>query len=163
MAAVEKHDFEPTIDWSKGAAWQDGEFVPASEAKLSVFDWGFTRSDVTYDVVHVWKGQFFRLEDHLDRFAHSVEGLRMELPVSRDGLADILHGCVARSGLQDSYVALVLTRGIPDPTWPKRLPDPHPVRRQRGVVRRQLQCVRKHQHAGRAPLKADRSNRQVRV
>lgn len=123
MAAVEKHEVEPAIDWSKGAAWQDGEFVPASEAKLSVFDWGFTRSDVTYDVVHVWKGQFFRLEDHLDRFTRSVEGLRMELPVSRDGLAEILHGCVARSGLQDSYVAMVLTRGIPDPAWPKRLPS----------------------------------------
>lgn len=123
MAAVEKHEVESDIDWSKGAAWVDGDFVPASEARLSVFDWGFTRSDVTYDVVHVWKGAFFRLDDHLDRFMHSVEGLRMELPVSRDELARILHGCVARSGLQDAYVAMVLTRGQPDPTWKKRLPS----------------------------------------
>ncbi|MBT6511700.1 MAG: aminotransferase class IV [Alphaproteobacteria bacterium] len=123
MAAVEKPFADHDIDWTKGAAWCDGDFVPAKEAKLSVFDWGFTRSDVTYDVVHVWKGSFFRLDDHLDRFLNSVEGLRMELPVDRDGLAGILNGCVARSGLQDSYVAMVCTRGIPDPSWPKRLPS----------------------------------------
>jgi branched-chain amino acid aminotransferase len=123
MAAVEKHEEVHATDWSKGAAWVDGAFVPAAEAKLSVFDWGFTRSDVTYDVVHVWNGQFFRLDDHLDRFLRSVEGLRMQLPVDRDGLAAILHGCVARSGLRDSYVAMVLTRGVPDPSWPKRLPS----------------------------------------
>ncbi|MBT6203575.1 MAG: hypothetical protein HOI34_07725, partial [Rhodospirillaceae bacterium] len=123
VAAVEKPFADHDIDWTKGAAWCDGDFVPAKEAKLSVFDWGFTRSDVTYDVVHVWKGSFFRLDDHLDRFLNSVEGLRMELPVDRDGLAGILNGCVARSGLQDSYVAMVCTRGIPDPSWPKRLPS----------------------------------------
>ncbi|MBN35608.1 MAG: branched-chain amino acid--2-keto-4-methylthiobutyrate aminotransferase [Rhodospirillaceae bacterium] len=123
MAAAEQLNQNHAIDWSQGAAWVDGAIVPAKEAKLSVFDWGFTRSDVTYDVVHVWKGRFFRLDDHLDRFLRSVDGLRMELPVDRDGLAQILHDCVARSGLQDSYVAMVLTRGQPDPAWPKRLPS----------------------------------------
>lgn len=123
MAALEKAHLDESVDWSKGAAWVDGAFVPAAEAKLSVFDWGFTRSDVTYDVVHVWQGSFFRLDDHLDRFTRSVAGLRMELPVDREGLARILHGCVARAGLQDAYVAMVLTRGLPDPSWPKRLPS----------------------------------------
>ena len=37
----------------------DGEFIPLSEAKISVLDWGFLRSDATYDVVHVWKRHFF--------------------------------------------------------------------------------------------------------
>jgi len=124
MAAVEKPRAPQTaIDFSKGAAWVDGAFVPVADAKMSVFDWGFVRSDVTYDVVHVWHGSFFRLEDHLDRFLKSVEGLRMELPVSRDELRDILMGCVRRSGLKDAYVAMVLTRGVPDMSWPKRLPS----------------------------------------
>ena len=122
MAALEQPKTETGADWSKGAAWVAGEYMPAREATLSIFDWGFVRSDVTYDVVHVWKGSFFRLDDHLDRFLASVAGLRMELPVDRAGLAEILHGCVRRSGLRDAYVAMVCTRGVPDPSWPKRLP-----------------------------------------
>ena len=51
-----------------GCAFADGAFVPLSEAKISLFDWGFTRSDATYDVASTWHGAFFRLEDHIDRF-----------------------------------------------------------------------------------------------
>lgn len=110
-------------DWSSGAAWVDGKFVPAGQAMVSVFDWGFTRSDVTYDVVHVWRGQFFRLAEHISRFRRSVAGLRMELRLSDIELSEILHGCVRRSGLRDAYVAMILTRGEPNPKWPKRLPS----------------------------------------
>ena len=56
------------MSYSTGAAWMEGKVIPVSEAKISVFDWGLTRSDITYDVVHVWEGAFFRLEDYLDRF-----------------------------------------------------------------------------------------------
>lgn len=96
-----------------GIAWQRGAFIPAAEASVSPFDLGFTRSDVTYDVVHVWDGSFFRLEHHLDRFLASVAALRMKLPVDRDGLREILMGCVSRSGLRDAYVGMVCTRGRP--------------------------------------------------
>ncbi|NEK55262.1 branched-chain amino acid--2-keto-4-methylthiobutyrate aminotransferase, partial [Rhizobium leguminosarum] len=71
-----------TADFSKGAAFSDGKFVPAGEAAISVLDWGFTRSDVTYDVVHVRDGAFFRLQDHLDRFERSLQGLRLSPPYS---------------------------------------------------------------------------------
>ena len=46
----------------KGSAWMDGKFIKLSEAKIPILDWGFLRSDATYDVVHVWKGRFFQLE-----------------------------------------------------------------------------------------------------
>ena len=46
----------------------NGEFINISEARIPILDWGFLRSDATYDVVHVWKGQFFRLDEHIDRF-----------------------------------------------------------------------------------------------
>ena len=63
-----------------GIAYLDGRFCPISEAKISVLDWGFLRSDATYDVVHVWRGRFFRLDAHLERFFRSVERLRLTLP-----------------------------------------------------------------------------------
>jgi branched-chain amino acid aminotransferase len=51
--------------WPGGAAWTDGRYGPIEAAKISVLDLGVTRSDGTYDVAHVWEGQFVRLEAHL--------------------------------------------------------------------------------------------------
>jgi branched-subunit amino acid aminotransferase/4-amino-4-deoxychorismate lyase len=58
--------------WPAGAAWIDGGYRPIEEAKISVLDLGVTRSDCTYDVVHVWDGRFYRLDAHLDRFGSSL-------------------------------------------------------------------------------------------
>jgi len=33
-----------TADLSNGAAWMDGEIIPIQDAKISVLDWGLTRS-----------------------------------------------------------------------------------------------------------------------
>jgi len=49
-----KEDFFP-----KGAAWMNGEFIQLSEARIPVLDWGFLRSDATYDVVMFGKVVFF--------------------------------------------------------------------------------------------------------
>ena len=108
------------MNYPAGTAYIDGAFVPMSEAKISVLDWGFLHSDATYDVVHVWKGRFFRLDSHIERFARSADRLRLTLPVSPGELARILAECVARSGLEDAYVEMVLTRGT-SPTFSRDL------------------------------------------
>ena len=59
--------------------------MPIGEARIPILDRGFTRSDATYDVTHVWKGWIFRLDDHLDRFERNMAALRMKLPYSRAG------------------------------------------------------------------------------
>ena len=100
---------------SDGAAFVDGDYVPINEARLPLLDWGFTRSDVTYDVVHVWKGSFFRLDDHLNRFQRSCDRLRLDPGYGRDETRDILMSCVCRSGLREAYVEMICTRGVPAP------------------------------------------------
>ncbi len=102
-------------DFSQGAAFIDGAYVPIGEARIPILDWGFLKSDSTYDVVHVWRGSFFRLEDHLDRFERSVAGLRMTLPYSRAEIVGILTECVRLSELREAYVEMLCTRGVPPP------------------------------------------------
>jgi branched-chain amino acid aminotransferase len=94
----------------------DSQYLPMSEAKISVLDWGFLHSDATYDTVHVWGGRFFRLDLHLDRFFGGLEKLRMTIPFDRNGVAEILHNCVAVSGHRSSYVEMICTRGA-SPTF----------------------------------------------
>jgi branched-chain amino acid aminotransferase len=94
-----------------GIAFMDGQYLPVAEAKVSVLDYGFLHSDATYDVVHVWKGAFFRLDDHLDRFFRGLAELHMSIPYDKDEVRRILHDCVALSGLQNAYVEFIATRG----------------------------------------------------
>src|SRR5882757_8138550 len=99
-----------------GIAFLDGQYLPMSQAKISVLDWGFLHSDATYDTVHVWNGRFFRLDLHLDRFFGGLEKLRMTIPLDRDGVTEILHNCVALSGHRAAYVEMLSTRGA-SPTF----------------------------------------------
>ncbi len=99
-----------------GIAFMDGQYLPISEAKISVLDNGFLHSDATYDVAHVWKGAFFRLDDHLNRFFSGMGKLHMSIPFDHAQVTEILHNCVALSGLQNAYVEFICTRGT-SPTF----------------------------------------------
>lgn len=99
---------------SEGMGFIDGAYTPVAEMRLPVTDMGFQLGDMCFDAIHVRKGSFFRLKDHLDRWEHSVAERRYQsLGYERDQVADILHGCVARAGLRDSMVTFVATRGTP--------------------------------------------------
>ncbi len=99
---------------SEGVGFMDGDYAPLSELRIPVTDMGFQLADMCYDAVHVWKGRFFRLDDHLDRFQASLDKRGYEtLGHDRDAIAEICHGCVARLGLEDAFVMLIATRGTP--------------------------------------------------
>jgi branched-chain amino acid aminotransferase len=104
---------DPDNPYADGCAHVGGRFVPVGEAAIPITDAGFVRSDLTYDVVGVWDGRFFRLDDHLDRLFAGLERIRLISPVDRDGMTEVLHECVRRSGLRESYVQTIVTRGVP--------------------------------------------------
>jgi branched-chain amino acid aminotransferase len=115
MPNLSLHHSDPHT-YPSGVAYLDGQFVPMSEAKISVLDYGFLHSDATYDTVHVWDGSFFRLDLHLDRFFHGLERLRMSISHSREEVRHILHTCVSLSGHRSAYVEMLCTRGA-SPTF----------------------------------------------
>ena len=95
----------------EGAAFVRGEFVPASEATVPLFDYGFLRSDLTYDVPAVWNGRFFRLDDHLARLARGCAKLRLNPPMSTPEIREMLIELVRLTELRDAYVDVIVTRG----------------------------------------------------
>lgn len=113
--------------YAGGCAWIEGQYVPIAEARIPILDTGFTRSDVTYDVAAVWKGRFFRLDDHIDRLLAGCQRIRITPPAAKDEIRSIMIGAVRRSGLRDAYVEVVVTRGVPGPgerdprLWTSRL------------------------------------------
>ena len=103
----------PANPFAAGAAFVEGKYVPIAEARIPILDRGFSRSDATYDVTHVWKGWIFRLDDYIDRFERNMAALRMRLSYSRQEIRDILLECVRLSGLRDAFVQMTCTRGVP--------------------------------------------------
>ena len=113
-------DLRPDNPFASGAAYIDGRYMPIGQAAIPITDWGYRRSDVTYDVVGVWEGRFFRLDDHIRRFRP-----RCEIPFcpgKRRGHQGDLNRCVALAGLKNAYVAMDCLRGRPAPGKPY-----HPV------------------------------------
>ena len=106
--------------YQDGVAYVGGNYVPIAQAAIPITDWGFLRSDATYDVVTVWDGAFFRIDAHLDRFLHSCQRWRLNPGLSPAQIIRILTRCVRLSGLRASYVEMICTRG--QPPWGSRDP-----------------------------------------
>ena len=104
--------------FAAGAAYIDGRYMPIAQAAIPITDWGYRRSDVTYDVVGVWEGNFFRLDDHIHRFRASMRKFRLEPREGDEEIKAILNRCVALSGLKNAYVAMDCLRGRPAPGMP---------------------------------------------
>ncbi|KAJ6094541.1 D-aminoacid aminotransferase-like PLP-dependent enzyme [Penicillium canescens] len=98
--------------FAKGVAWVDGELTPLHDARIPLLDQGFMHSDLTYDVPSVWDGRFFRLDDHIARLEASCTKLRLKLPLSREEVKRILVDMVAKSGIRDAFVEIIVTRGL---------------------------------------------------
>jgi branched-subunit amino acid aminotransferase/4-amino-4-deoxychorismate lyase len=61
-----------------------------SETAVRIMDWGYRRPDVTYDVVSVRDGRFFRLGDCLRRFRASMDKLRVRPKESDEDIRALL-------------------------------------------------------------------------
>jgi hypothetical protein len=77
----------PSPDRTVGTAYVDGRAIPLKEAKIPITDWGYRHSDVTYDVVGVYYGAFFRLEDPMSQWTACAAGWRRACPSTRHSAA----------------------------------------------------------------------------
>lgn len=96
---------------AESIAFIDDEFVPISEAKISITEPTFTKSDVVYDTLAVWNKYIFRLDDHLKRFTNSYQEMQITPPYTPEEIRKIVAEGVHRSGLQNCCVTLMATRG----------------------------------------------------
>ncbi|HEY1361718.1 MAG TPA: aminotransferase class IV [Xanthobacteraceae bacterium] len=61
-----------------GICYVNGSFVPASEAKVSIFDRGFTSGEGVYDVTRSFGHKLFRLDAHIARLYRSLKYTRID-------------------------------------------------------------------------------------
>ena len=105
--------------------WIDGQYFDKANAKVSVFDHGLLYGDGVFEGIRVYNRRVFRLERHLDRLYASAKAVWLEIPMAKDALERIVLEAVQRSGLQDAYIRLVVTRGVGDLGLdPRKCPKP---------------------------------------
>lgn len=90
----------------------NGEFMPASEARISPLDRGFVFGDGIYEVIPAYGRRPFRLAEHLERLRHSLDGVRMASPYSAERWGEILRELVERHPEDDQSIYLQVTRGV---------------------------------------------------
>lgn len=89
----------------------NGEFFSREDAKISVYDHGLLYGDGVFEGLRIYSGKVFRLHEHLVRLFESANAIALEIPMSIEKLTADVNETVARNGLEDGYIRLVVTRG----------------------------------------------------
>jgi len=92
----------------------DGEYVPRSEAKVSVFDHGLLYGDGVFEGIRIYNGRIFKLDEHIRRLQDCAKAIMMTLPLSFEELIEIVCETCRRNQLKNGYIRLVATRGEGD-------------------------------------------------
>jgi branched-chain amino acid aminotransferase len=92
----------------------NGTIAPAEEARVSVLDNGFTFGDSVYETLRTYGGRPFALARHLRRLRASARRIDIDLTTSDDVLAGWLDSLLARAQNPESYIRMIVTRGVGD-------------------------------------------------
>ena len=92
----------------------NGEYLPETEAKVSIFDRGFLMADGVYEVTSVLGGKLVDFDGHAVRLARSLGELDMANPISKEDLLEVHRELVRLNGIDEGMIYLQITRGAPD-------------------------------------------------
>lgn len=92
----------------------NGDFVPETEASISVFDRGFLFADAVYEVTAVLDGKLVEFEPHMARLERSLSELDMNMPCTVDELLGIHRELLSRNNVEEGLVYLQISRGAAD-------------------------------------------------
>jgi D-alanine transaminase len=109
---------------SRQTVYLNGEWLPLSEARVSVLDRGFMLGDGVYELIPVYQRRPFRLDEHLARLQYSLDGIRLPNPLQASRWREIIAQVVESLEASDQSVYLQVTRGAAprDHAFPKHTP-----------------------------------------
>ncbi|HZZ79621.1 MAG TPA: aminotransferase class IV [Gemmataceae bacterium] len=88
----------------------NGKIMPLDEVTISPLDRGFLFGDAVYEVCRIYNGKCWLEQEHFDRFARSLEEIRIggvDMPRFRQRM----HETIAAGGFKEATVYLQVTRG----------------------------------------------------
>lgn len=90
--------------------WND-RLVKEGETIISPEDRGYQFGDGVYEVVRVYNGQLFAIQEHIDRFYRSADKIRLVIPYTKDILHKMIYDLVEVNEVDTGSVYFQITRG----------------------------------------------------
>jgi D-alanine transaminase len=106
--------------------WINGVIKPFAEATVGIEDRGFQFADGVYEVIRLYDGIPYTLEEHLDRLGRSAAGINLPVPMPNDELSSAIADLINATGVGEGMIYLQLTRG-PAPRNHAQPADPSPT------------------------------------
>src|SRR5690606_29470337 len=103
--AVSAEDLENRI------VYVNGEYVPARDARISIFDRGFLFGDGIYEVTAVLEGKLIDSEPHMRRLRRSTGEIGIPMPMDENEIVAVERELIRRNNLTEGLVYLQVTRG----------------------------------------------------
>ena len=89
----------------------NGKLYDKADAKISVFDHGLLYGDGVFEGIRVYEGKVFRLREHVERLYDSARGIKLEIPMSREQMAEAVTSTVQANAKRNGYIRALVTRG----------------------------------------------------
>ena len=96
---------------SEPVVYINGEYLPQSQAKVSVLDRGFLFGDGVYEVIPVFSGKPLRLNKHLERLQRSMNRVLLKNPLTQEQWQEIFQTLLDSNPGGDRSIYLQVTRG----------------------------------------------------
>lgn len=96
------------------AVYIDGKFYPKSQAKVSVYDHGLLYGDGVFEGIRAYDGVVFKLKEHIERLYKCAHSIMMRIPITQKQMIEAVVKTLKRNKLSNSYIRLVVTRGVGD-------------------------------------------------
>jgi D-alanine transaminase len=106
-------------------AYLNGQYLPLAEARISPLDRGFLFGDGAYEVIPVYSRRPFRIDEHLRRLQHTLDGIRLANPHGAAEWRERIDRVVADAQSEDQSVYIQVTRGADskrDHAFPQGVP-----------------------------------------
>ncbi|KJS21550.1 MAG: hypothetical protein VR72_09980 [Clostridiaceae bacterium BRH_c20a] len=92
-------------------AFINGQFMTIDKAYVNIEDRGYQFGDGVYEVVYVYEGVPFALEDHLERFFNSLNSVKIQTDYTKQDIEQIIYDGLKEANLKYAEIYFQITRG----------------------------------------------------
>ncbi|MGR3765417.1 D-amino-acid transaminase [Rossellomorea sp. NS-SX7] len=90
----------------------NGEFVKRSDAKVDIEDRGYQFGDGIYEVIRVYSGEVFTMDEHMERLYQSADKMKLKIPFDLQELSSIVCKLIEKNDVEEGIVYMQVSRGI---------------------------------------------------